>query len=117
MHGVVFHNKKNTRKAWIGALATTTLLKYCSSQYQKALNDTGKAPFTIGLQALYNTLHKLSYTLHNISHLLHAFNPFAHNDTFWRHWETSLLKTLWVKEKLLLTSNFSFSHSVLYLFG
>ena len=27
------------------------------------------------------------------------------------------LKTLWEKEKLLVTSNFSFSHSVFYLFG
>ena len=30
---------------------------------------------------------------------------------------TSLLKTLWEKEKLLLSSNFSFSHSIFYLFG
>ena len=31
---------------------------------------------------------------------------------------TSLLKALWEKEKLLVTSNFSFSHSVFfYLFG
>ena len=30
---------------------------------------------------------------------------------------TSLLKTLWEKEKLLITSNFSFSHSVFYPFG
>ena len=30
---------------------------------------------------------------------------------------TSLLKTLWENEKLLVTSNFSFSHSVLYSFG
>ena len=29
-------------------------------------------------------------------------NPFRHNDTFWRLWERSLLKTLWEKEKLLL---------------
>ena len=29
---------------------------------------------------------------------------------------TSLLKTLWEKEKLLVTSNFSFSHSVFYSF-
>ena len=29
---------------------------------------------------------------------------------------TSLLKTLWKKEKLLITSNFSFSHSVFYPF-
>ena len=27
------------------------------------------------------------------------------------------LKTLWEKEKLLIMSNFSFSHSVFYLFG
>ena len=39
-------------------------------------------------------------------------NPFPHNDTFWRPWETSLLKTLREKEKLLVTSNFSFFHSV-----
>ena len=41
-----------------------------------------------------------------------VFNPFPHNDTFWHPWETSLLKTQWEKEKLLVTSNFSFSHSV-----
>ena len=39
------------------------------------------------------------------------------HDTFWYPWETSLLKTPWEKEKLLVTSNFSFSHSVFYLFG
>ena len=44
-------------------------------------------------------------------------NPFPHNDTFWGPWETSLLKTLWEKEKLLVTSNFSFSHCVFYPFG
>ena len=42
--------------------------------------------------------------------------PFPHNDAFWRPWETSLLKTLWEKEKLLVTSNFSFTHSVFYQF-
>ena len=44
----------------------------------------------------------------------YTFNPFLHNDTFWCPWETSLLKTLWEKEKLLVTSNFSFSDSVFY---
>ena len=43
-------------------------------------------------------------------------NPFPHNDTFWLPLETSLLKTLWEKEKLLETSNFSFSQSVFYMF-
>ena len=46
-----------------------------------------------------------------------AINPFPHNDAFWRPWETSLLETLWEKKKLLVTSNFSFSHYVFYLFG
>ena len=36
---------------------------------------------------------------------------------FLRVCRTSLLKTLWEKEKLLVTSNFSFSHSVLYPSG
>ena len=31
--------------------------------------------------------------------------------------QLNLLKTLWEKEKLLVTSNFSFSHGVFYLFG
>ena len=44
-------------------------------------------------------------------------NLFPHNAAFWCSWETSLLKTLWEKEKLLVTSNFSFSHSVFYLLG
>ena len=44
----------------------------------------------------------------------HFLNPSPHNDTFWRPWETSLLKTQWEKEKLLVTSNFSYTHSVFY---
>ena len=46
-----------------------------------------------------------------------AFTWFAHNDTFWCPWETSLSKTLWEKEKLLVMSNFSFFHRVFYPFG
>ena len=34
------------------------------------------------------------------------FNPFPHNDTFSRPWETSLLKPLWEKEKLLVNEQF-----------
>ena len=43
-----------------------------------------------------------------------AFNPFPNKPWFSRVCSTSLLKTLWEKEKLLVTSNFSFSHSVFY---
>ena len=41
-------------------------------------------------------------------------NPFPNKPWFLRVCSTSLLKTLWEKEKLLVTSNFSFSSSVFY---
>ena len=46
-----------------------------------------------------------------------AINPFPNKPWFLRVCITSLLKTLWEKKKLLVTSNFSFSHCVFYLFG
>ena len=44
------------------------------------------------------------------------FNPFPNKPWFLRVCSTSLLKTMWKKEKLLVTSNFSFSHTVFYQF-
>ena len=44
------------------------------------------------------------------------FNPFQNKPWFLRVCRTSLLKTLREKEKLLVTSNFCFSHSVFYPF-
>ena len=46
-----------------------------------------------------------------------GFNPFPNKPWFLRVCNTSLLKTLREKEKLLVTSNFFFSHSVFYPFG
>ena len=46
-----------------------------------------------------------------------VFNPFTNEPWLLRVCSISLLKTLREKEKLLVTSNFSFSHSVFYLFG
>ena len=43
-------------------------------------------------------------------------NPFPNKPWFLRVCSTCLLKTLREKEKLLVTSNFSFSHSVFYSF-
>ena len=43
--------------------------------------------------------------------------PFPNKPLFWHVYNTSLLKTLWEQEKLLVMSNFSFSHSVFYTFG
>ena len=45
------------------------------------------------------------------------FNPFQKKPWFLRVCSKSLLKTLWEKEKLLVTSNVSFSHNVFYIFG
>ena len=46
-----------------------------------------------------------------------AINPIPNKPWFLRVCSTSLLKRLWEKEKLLVMSNFSFSHSVFHLFG
>ena len=45
-----------------------------------------------------------------------CINPFPNKPWFLRVCSTSLLKTLREKEKLLVTSNFSFSHNVFYPF-
>ena len=42
---------------------------------------------------------------------------FPNKPWFLRVCSTNLLKTLWEKEKLLVKSNFSFSHSVFYPLG
>ena len=43
-----------------------------------------------------------------------SLNPLPHNDDFLRTGENSLLKTLWEKKKMLVTSIFFFSHNVFY---
>ena len=48
---------------------------------------------------------------------IQSVNPFPYKPWFIRVCSTSLLKTQWEKEKLLIMSNFYFSDSVLYLFG
>ena len=60
---------------------------------------------------------KLTFDLWNLQMALQLINPFPNKPWFLRVCSTSLLKTLWEKEKLLVTSNFSFSHSVFYPFG
>ena len=46
-----------------------------------------------------------------------VINPFPNKPWVLRVCSTSLLQTLWKKEKLLVTSNFSFFLSVFYPFG
>ena len=56
----------------------------------------------------------------SINMCTHSFQttdiPFPNKPWFLRVCSISLLKTLWEKEKLLVSSNFSFSHSVFYPF-
>ena len=51
------------------------------------------------------------------AYYIECYNPFPNKPLSLRVGSESLLKTLWEKEKLLVTSNFSFSRSVFYLFG
>ena len=46
-----------------------------------------------------------------------SFKPFPNKPWLLRVCSTSVLKTQWEKEKLLVTSNFSFSRGVFYLLG
>ena len=57
------------------------------------------------------------YLSNNLPREKESLNPFPNKPWFLPVCRTSLLKTLWEKEKLLVTSNFSFSHSVFYPFG
>ena len=78
----------------------------------------------IVLDSPINFCKKALFWMYNIharkfnKHLeVHAFNPVPNKPAFLPVCSTSLLKTLREKEKLLVTSNFSFSHSVFYPLG
>ena len=90
--------------------------------------------FSISQNLFYSTaeiscveLHLLSAKAFNLKKAKHlsfgtslsptGLNPFPNKPWFLRVCSTNLLKTLWEKEKMLVTSNFSFSHSVFYSFG
>ena len=54
--------------------------------------------------------------LTTVSAIIPSFNPFPNKPWFLHVCSTSFFKTLWENEKLLVTSNFSFSRSVFYPF-
>ena len=72
------------------------------------------------LASLKKFLVDLTYIWHRFRicmTLSYLVNPFPNKPWFLRVCSTRLLKTLWEKETLLIPSNFSFFHSVFYLFG
>ena len=68
-------------------------------------------------------MQKIVYMVKCRPHMIFAhcckacFNPFPNKPWFLRVCSKDLLKTLWEKEKLLIMSNFSFTHSVFDLSG
>ena len=64
---------------------------------------------------LLKTLKEMEYTAESVK--FKQFNPFTNKPFLLCVCSTTLLKTLLEKEKLLVKSNFSFSHSVFYPFG
>ena len=91
--------------------------KFCSTRHQiRSQEVTSHTLITNYKHGQAQTFQVITPSLQH-SIFLCTINPFPHKNTFWRPWETSLLKKLWEKEKLLDTSNFSFSHTVFYPFG
>ena len=88
--------------------------KHCRKRRNCSLQAISSFP-TVFSKDLYSRHVKTRACLRISMTLL--FNPFPNKPMFLRVYHTSLLKTLWEKKILLVTSNFSFSHSVLYPFG
>ena len=59
----------------------------------------------------------MSWAILKILKFIINLNPLPNKSWFLPVCSTSLLKTLWEKEKLLMKSNFSFSRSVFYPLG
>ena len=80
---------------------------WCSSQ------EAESREISINCKNLFLNRCKINMIKLNNVHEV-CINPFPNKPWFLRVCSTSLLKTQWEKEKLLVTSNFSFSHSVFY---
>ena len=65
------------------------------------------------IKSLFSDLHCSSL----LKNILDCLDPFPNKPLFLCVGSTSFFKTLSVKEKLLVKSNFSFSHTVFYYFG
>ena len=106
-------------------------IEYCSEYWLKELQesmDRCTSHRNITKILLKTTLNTVQSTKPEFFLLLAMFamidksqvclvNSFPNKPRFLRVYSTSIMKTLWEKEKLLVTSNFSFFHSVFYPFG
>ena len=76
--------------------------------------SSGACPKSYGFNAA--RLANLPEEVSIILYIFFLLNPFPNKPWFLRVCNTSLWKTMLEKEKLIVTSNFSFSHSVFYPF-
>ena len=81
----------------------------------KMTNDMKMLYTRLNMFLLFSFYFHTSYSSGSMKHL--TLNSFQNKPWFLHVHSSSLLKTLWKKEKLLVTTNFSFSHSVFYPFG
>ena len=111
---------KHVRKV-VGGFGKKRLCQYCCEKARKHMCVTDRQDMTLVVKVELNP---------NTTNQVNVYQTFYHaivgpvpltlsqtSSVFLRLCRTSLLKTLWEKEKLLVTSNFSFSHSVFYCFG
>ena len=73
--------------------------------------------FSVNIIKLESVVQTERICRRQFQYVFFTINPFPNKPCFLRVRSKSLLKTLWEKEKLLVSSNFSFSHSVFYRFG
>ena len=130
-HTVVVSKNKVVKENYINHFIEESLLKLSFTMSDRANNeklaDKLLSEWRDGVLKHCNNENEKQAIVHFhcMAHVLLGFhryvtedrNPFPNKPWFLRVCNTSLLKTLWEKEKLLVMSNFSFSHSVFYLFG
>ena len=72
--------------------------------------------YCAGFTGLFQIIAGIKSIFDRILYICHNVNPLPHIHDLKRPHMRSLLKTLWKKEKMLVTSIFSFSHNVFYPF-
>ena len=103
------------------SLFTQRLLQF-STRIQLSRREANLSKLSFSLFFLASIFHRmvfspLAFPNNHLRNNNQPFNLFPPKQWFLRDCSTRLMKTLWEKVKLLVTSNFSFSHSVFYPHG
>ena len=112
-----FSSKTTLRKNLMKALWEKEKMLVTFSPLPTMFSTLSNTNFNFKLRFILLSANPLNLDKSKIFVIWYRVNPFPNKPWLLRVCRTSLLKTLWEKEKLLVTSNFSFSHSVFYPFG